>query len=378
MNFNKVVIPFLALLAMLSAAPLADDTQQQLRKIAADIQRLQKTIRSTSKEVETLNDELRERETRAAMLQKEIGAVNLSIGQLNRKLTTLTQERQQLTAAKKQQNAAIIAEINTSYRLGQEQTLKLILNQEDPEKVARALKYHDYFLKARSARLKAYLETLRSLEKVATAIEDNKQQLAEQRTQLAQQRQTLLAQQRQRQQLLVKLQQSMSSDEQRLNQLQVERKRLEAVIRELSEAIAAINLPSSLQPFSKQKGKMAWPTQGKLKQRFGSRRNTRINWDGWLIAAPEGASVKAIHHGRVVFADYLRGQGMLIILDHGDGYMSLYAHNQVLLKDTGDWVQQGEAIAKVGNTGGRQQAELYFEIRHNGRPTNPGNWLRST
>ena len=122
---------------------------------------------------------------------------------------------------------------------------------------------------------------------------------------------------------------------------------------------------------------MPWPAGNKLIKKFGNAKiDGKITWEGILISAKAGTSVEAIHHGRVVFSDYLRGHGLLVIVDHGDGYMSLYAHNQSLLKETGDWVSSGETISRVGNTGGQAQAGLYFEIRHQGKPTDPIKWCR--
>nr|WP_246341157.1 peptidoglycan DD-metalloendopeptidase family protein [Simiduia aestuariiviva] len=122
---------------------------------------------------------------------------------------------------------------------------------------------------------------------------------------------------------------------------------------------------------------MGWPTKGTLKARFGSNRaGNSLRWQGVLIGAPEGREVKAIHQGRVVFSEYMRGQGMLIIIDHGDNYLSLYAHNQVLYKETGDWVASGDVIARVGASGGQQDPNLYFEIRHAGKPVDPAHWCR--
>ncbi len=366
------------LAALLFEPCLADEQRERekLRQLSDKIKQLQQGIKHSSAELQTLNGQLQKNELRISSLQREIDGVTKSVGQLNHELQGLSARNERLSAARQQQEKAIAAEINANYRLGREQTLKLLLNQEDPEKVSRVMKYHDYFLQARAAKLSAYFDTLRELRQVETDIRAKKQRLLDNRTRLSQQKDALLAGQKKRQQVLGELRQSLQTDDQRLNQLLVERKRLESVIEQLEQATSSINLPSSLQPFAKLKGKLDWPTRGKLEKRFGSRRNTRIKWNGWLIAAPEGTMVKAIHHGRVVFADYLRGQGMLIIVDHGDGYMSLYAHNQVVLKETGDWVQPGEVIAKVGNTGGRQDTALYFEIRHKGRPTNPRNWLR--
>lgn len=120
---------------------------------------------------------------------------------------------------------------------------------------------------------------------------------------------------------------------------------------------------------------MPWPVQGKIRNFFGQRRNADLHWSGWLLGARQATEVAAVHYGRVVFADYLRGHGLLLIIDHGEGYLSLYAHNQVLLKDIGNWVSTGEIIARVGNTGGLESSALYFEIRHRGKAVDPKPWL---
>lgn len=372
-----LLVPALLLLVL----PSHGDEQEERRKLqqlGAKIQKLQQSIRSSSSAQRKINRELQQSEQWLSAIQAQMNALSSEIVKLGERQRVLTRQKAKLNRNKSQQKQAIISEVRAGYRLGREQTLKLLLNQEDPAKVSRVLKYHDYFLQARAEKFAAYMDTLRELEAVETELATNKDELVAKRNDLSRQRDKQLALKQQRQQVLAKLQASLKTDEQRLDRLLLERKRLEAVIRELGATISNINLPDSFQPFRSRKGEMTWPADGKVKHRFGSRRNTRMKWDGWLIAAAEGSDVAAIHHGRVVFADYLRGQGMLVIIDHGDGYMSLYAHNQVVLKETGDWVRQGEAIAKIGSTGGLQQSALYFEIRHNGRPTNPGSWLKRT
>ena len=123
------------------------------------------------------------------------------------------------------------------------------------------------------------------------------------------------------------------------------------------------------------KGKLRWPLNGRIAHRFGSARNGPIKWQGWLINANSGTEVKSVHQGRVVFSNYLRGFGLLLIIEHGNGYMTLYGHNQELLKDTGDSVQTNEVVARSGNTGGLDKSALYFEIRSQGKPANPKKWM---
>ena len=127
--------------------------------------------------------------------------------------------------------------------------------------------------------------------------------------------------------------------------------------------------------FTQRKGNLMWPVQGKVINSFGQQRQGSVTWDGLRIQAQSGSDVRAIHGGRVMYADSLPGQGLLLVLDHGDGFMSLYAHNDALLHESGEWVQPGDAIARVGNSGGEKEPGLYFEIRQNGEPVNPLPWL---
>ena len=162
-----------------------------------------------------------------------------------------------------------------------------------------------------------------------------------------------------------------------LKQLQLDQVELQRVLDMIEEALVNLELPDEYRAFGELRGDMPWPLQGKRRNRFGQSRNSgNLRWQGVTIAAPEGSTVQAIHHGRVVYADWLRGSGLLLILAHGDGYMSLYAHNQTLLREVGEWVSAGSAIATVGDSGGQQSAALYFEIRHNGKPQNPTRWCK--
>ena len=144
---------------------------------------------------------------------------------------------------------------------------------------------------------------------------------------------------------------------------------------ELMEGVVGDYIKKGL---SKLKGKLNWPTTGKLKDIYGKKRKTgRVRWNGVMIMARAGQDVKAVSHGRVAFAEFLRGYGLLLILDHGDGYMSLYGHNQTIYKEIGEWVETGETIASIGTSRGKKHSGLYFEIRYNGKPSNPVRWCRS-
>lgn len=366
------------LTVLLQASPSycgEQEEQAKLKKISRDIARLQESIKGDNQQLHHLAKSLKKNELAAAELSKKINALETNISQLNTELEQLYQRRSTLEASRKSQQTLIEQQITAAFHLGSEEPIKLLLNQENPAKVSRTLKYYDYFLKARGKKLAHYRDTLNQLQETEHSIATHQQELLDNRDDLKQQQLALTTQQQQRQKVLASLNQQIKASSQALGKLKTERSRLEKILAALQENLAKLSLPSSDKPFAAQRGKLPWPVAGRLSKSFGSKRHSHITWDGWLLSAKAGTPVKSIHHGRVVFSDYLRGHGLLMIIDHGDNYMSLYAHNQVLLKETGEWVLTGETIAKVGNTGGKIDYALYFEIRHKGKPSNPKRWL---
>ncbi len=368
----------LLILLLAAACPaLAGEKEdrQKLQQIGKDILKLEESVKGDSKEQQRLAKELKNTELDAARLNQAIHELEAQLVKLDGELQQLQSQKSSLEKSRQAQQELIAKQMTAAYRLGNEESIKLLLNQEDPNKVSRTLKYYDYFLKARAEKVEQYLQTMAELNRVETGIDERQAALTQRRATLAEQQQKLEKNLRVRSEVLVRLDRQITNSKQALKQLHSERKRLETVIRTLEESIAKLVSPTNTEPFNRRKGKLPWPVKGTLSQYFGATRTADITWNGWLLKANEGTPVHAVHHGRIIFSDYLRGHGMLVIIDHGDGYMSLYAHNQVLLKVTGDWVQTGEPIARVGNSGGQRDHALYFEIRHNGRPTNPKSWL---
>lgn len=379
MPITQLVISVL-LAAMLISPTLASEKsdRNKLDKIQRDILDLQKTIKGTGAQQGTLNNELKDSEVVSAEINLNIITLEKQLADLQIELKSLNKDQVNLETSRKNQEALIVNQIKSAYRLGNDESIKLLLNQEDPETISRTLKYYGYFLRARSEKLNDYRKTLQALKDVETAITDRHTRLLANRSILEEQKQRLSIRQQQRRKVLAQLNQTINTSQQRLNKLKREQNKLESVLKALREGIEHLSLPSTNKPFVDRKGKLSWPVSGRLTQYYGAPRNTDIRWNGWLLKAKEGSPVKAIHHGRVIFSDYLRGHGLLMIIDHGGGYMSLYAHNQVLLKEIGEWVLTGESIAKVGNSGGQKDHALYFEIRHNGKPTNPKLWLQKS
>ena len=243
--------------------------------------------------------------------------------------------------------------------------------------MARVLAYYRYFFQARNELVARYRETLRQLQELEQRIAGTLDQLAGQQATLEEQQAQLVTAQASREQAVAQLSDSIHSKAEQLRQMEQDRKELESLIAAIERAVADLDVPDDYQPFESARGKMPWPLAGKRANNYGRPRNDgKMRWQGVVIPAKEGTSVTAIHHGRVVYADWLRGSGLLLIIDHGDGYMSLYAHNQSLLREVGEWVKAGTSISTVGNSGGQEESALYFEIRHQGKPTNPGLWCK--
>jgi len=243
--------------------------------------------------------------------------------------------------------------------------------------VSRTLTYYRYFLEARQERLAAYRATLTELTATSASIDRTLASLRTRREELTVQRSRLDGAQREREQALARVTASISNKSQELKQKQESRKELESLLAAIETAIDKLDMPSNYQDFAAARGAMPWPLDGKPSNRFGRSRNEgKMRWQGITIPAKAGTTVRAIHHGRVVYADWLRGSGLLLIVDHGDGYMSLYAHNQSLLRDVGEWVSAGTPVSTVGDTGGQGRNALYFEVRHKGKPVDPSQWCR--
>jgi len=261
--------------------------------------------------------------------------------------------------------------------MGREPLVKLLLNQQQPDQLARVLRYQEYFQKARTLRISNILATLEELRRVTEEVISAQQELAQRQQAVRQQSQELESAHLSRQQALSALQQSMGKKQQEISKLEEDAQRLDQLLKDMSQALSDIPANPMGQPFGALAGNLPWPAEGRHRVSFGRPREAGLTWNGVIIDAPEGALIRAIHPGRVVFAEWLRGYGLIIILDHGDGFLTLYGHNQSLLRDVGDWVLAGETLALAGDSGGRTSAGVYFEIRRNGSPVNPASWCSS-
>jgi len=370
----------------LGAAPLMQasraGTQEQK---AAELQRLRErmgALRQRLSEARStrsgLEEQLRTTEVRSGRLAAELRDIERSLDAKAKRLTELRTEKRRVIQGLTSQRTALAAQVRATYMMGRQDYLKILLNQEDPATLGRALTYHGYFSKARAARIHALQQRLERLAHLEDAIRLETNALTQLQERKSERRKELQAEHDNRQEVLARLRQEITQGGRELQRLSENEKQLQRLLDALRDMFA--DIPGSLDqhtPFASLKGKLPWPVRGPLRFSFGEpRSHGTLKWQGVLISAAPGDTVRAVYHGRVAFADWLRGQGLLLIIEHGDGFMSLYGHNQSLLKETGDWVDPGDPIAIAGDTGGPGEPGLYFAIRRKGVPLNPSAWCR--
>lgn len=370
-----------ALLAVLSvtAAGQSDEekTHAQLQTLKAEISRINREIGSASKRRDSLQSQLKKAEEAQAQLAQDIAEARRGSTDQQEELRVLRKEMQSLRAARDEQQARIAVELRTAWQMGQQGQIKILLNQESPDTVARVMAYYRYFFQARNELLEEFRNTLLAMDQTQQRIDATIDELAQRERMLKTKQQQLAAAQRERQLAVAQLNESIQGKGARLKQLEADQAELQKLLSAIREAVVNLRVPENYQAFRAAKGKMPWPVPGRASARFGNPRNQgKMRWQGVTIPAEAGTPVKAIHHGRVVYADWLRGMGLLLIIDHGEGYMSLYAHNQSLLREVGEWVTADTPISTVGDSGGQSQPALYFEVREKGKPVNPASWCR--
>jgi septal ring factor EnvC (AmiA/AmiB activator) len=366
-----------ALLLLPLQAIAAEDEKAKLAELKNAITSLEKQLNKRDKDKSKLAAELKKNEIAASASSRKIRLLNSKIRSRNAKLADLGKQQTELKLGIKKQNSVVSEQLATAYKMGAQEPIKLLLNQEDPQQLARLFKYYNYVVDARNEKIAQYMGDVEQLSTVRNQVSEEKRLLSSAKVELEEDRQELLANNKRRQSTLKQLNASLQSDKSKLDKLLKQRTALEELLKNVRSVVKkmALKTPPGGQSFVSQKGQLSWPLKGKVAHSFGSTRSGSLNWDGWLISAQIGEPVAAVHDGQVIFSNYMRGFGLLIILNPGDGYMSLYAHNEELLKDTGDWVLSNETISRAGDTGGLNKPALYFEIRKKGQPADPKQWL---
>ncbi len=348
-----------------------------------ELTRLGERINHVRASLELARGEMDDVQRHKRVIERDIGRVLRSLKELSAelqkqqaRLARLEQQRQQRKADLSVQRETFTKQMRAAYAMGRQERLKILLNQQDPYQLSRVWTYYAYFNHARGVQIKALEASLRDLRGVEDEVAETKTRLATLYQHRQVEKKALQTRRRERTAVIAALDADIHGKAQHLKVLRDDEAHKRQLLESLREALADIPAESGYgKPFEQSKGELPWPSQGQIVTPFGGpRKVAKLRWGGVVIAAKEGDEVRAISHGRVAFADWLRGFGLLTIIDHGDGYMSLYGYNQSLYKEIGDWVDAGELIASVGNTGGRREAGLYFEIRYDGRPIDPLRW----
>jgi murein hydrolase activator len=357
------------------AEPTPEAKQAELRQVRGRIESIRKAINEDVQRRDAVTMQLKDTELEIQAAQQRLEATRAERLATERKLRDLRAEQ---AAAEKQVGAereALADELRVAYLNGQDERLKLLLNQQDPATLGRMLAYYSYFGQARANRISAIRDHLAHLELLAERIAGEVARLDALESQRASEVARLAQARDRRSQTLASLQSQIKSRGDQLSRLERDARTLERLVEQLRRAMEDFPVLAQ-QPFERVKGKLPWPAKGKLLARFGQlRAGGPLKWQGLLIATPRGAQVRAPFHGRVVYADWLPGMGLLLVLDHGNGYMSLYGHNEQLFRAVGDQVAPGDLMSSAGDSGGNANAGLYMEIRKGGQPLDPQAWL---
>lgn len=372
--FRMIVLCCL-LIGQLTQVSWADE-QDDLAKLQQEINKLQSWLKKTESEHDKLNQQLKLSDEKIGGIAKKIDATRNQLNSERSRLKKLKTEQSQLRVLKSEQKQQLAKQISGAQKLGNQGSIKVLLNQDDPQQISRMLKYYEYFNQARMANIQTLIENLKRLNNIESEILTQQNRLIKTESALLKKNKQLNSEKQRHKKLLISLERERQKTSNNLSQKQKDRKRLQALIAEVATLLDNSPRKEDARPIKSLKGKLPRPAKGSILKAFGNKNvQARTTWQGWLIKGYEGAAINAIHHGRVVFSDWLRGFGLLLIVDHGDGYLSLYARNQSLLKSVGDWVYQGENIATLGASGGFKEPRLYFEIRYNGIPQDPAVWL---
>ncbi|OIR19372.1 murein hydrolase activator EnvC precursor [mine drainage metagenome] len=366
-----VLLPLLLLTGTAHAAQ-ADDLEKLRKRIAALQQEFDKTSESKSE----VADGLRESERAISDSNRRLHELAQQQQAANRELASLQQRAAAMDKELQGQQAMLGRLLYQQYLDGGDQEyLKLLLNNNDPNQVAREFRYYEYIARDRAATLKSLRNGLAQLQTVTDQVNRKRAEISDLRVEEQGQRQHLEQDRRARQQVLNKIALQLKQQRREIGRLQHNENRLSQLIDKLAHALPDVHTDNA--PFKSLRGKLVLPIKGRISNKFGARRpESTMAWTGWFLRATPNQPVKAVAAGQVVYADWLRGFGNLLIIDHGQGYMSLYGNNETLYKQVGDSLRSGDVIATVGSSGGNQDSGLYFELRFEGKPFDPGKWVR--
>jgi len=352
------------------------EAEIRLKRLKTEITDLKKELENTRKSYSREQDLLKAADLRIQANALELRKLESSRTGHEQALADLHAERSDYLKSINKRKDLLASQMMAAYRLGRESRLKLVLNQDSPALLSRTIAYFDYFNRSQATQIQELKQVLQTLDQMQIKINMELSALDGVQINLQAVVDKMLNQRNERQIIIDDLSQQIGGEETRLNELMQNSRDLETLLEKLSNVLA--DIPADLGKHTgpaELKGKMAMPVKGQVEHAYGHPRPGGLHWQGWLVAAETGSEVRAIAYGRVAFSDWLRGYGLLMIIDHGDGFMSLYGNNESLLHEVGDWVERGGTISTVGNSPANG-AGLYFEIRKNSKALDPAVWLK--
>lgn len=354
-----------------------EESEAKLDKLKAGIKKMTNWLFQANDEKTGLNKELKKNELKINQLSKNIRSSRNLIELNKSELVSLKGQLEELKTKLKTHQRFLEKQIQVAYFQEDHSKIKLLLNTDNPQDIARQLRYFDFIKDARKEKIDETLNLLQSIKKAESNIQQKTEDLEQQTKRLESQKLDLSQTLKKKHQLLSKLEKDIKSNTQQLEKMQADQARLKSLLEELEASLVNITLPSDSAPFSQQKSKLPWPSHGKVVAEYGSGvANGKLTLNGIRFETKDNDAVTSVYSGRVIFANWIRGFGLLVIVDHGGQYMSLYGNNKSLTKETGDWVRVGETIAISSESTTSQETGLYFEIRKQGKPLNPRQWLR--
>ncbi len=366
-----------AVLCALFAGPAAvadQDPEKELRQVRERIEELQRGVRRDTDRRDALSGQLRDAEENVRGARVRLREVRRRLAESDARLEELTNERERHERALREQRAALASQLRAAYMGGREEQLKLLLSQEDPAAFGRMMVYYSYLGRARAGRIQEIQSLVAALEQALAAENGERERLASLEADSRRKLSAVDAARAERTKALRAVSAQIRSQSDAIAKLRREAAALEKLLADLRKALRDLP-PTAGQAFEKVRGRLAWPVSGRITARYGQPRGGGLKWNGVMIETGRGTEVRALYEGRIAYADWLPGMGLLLIIDHG-GYMSLYAHNEQLFKSVGDRVEGGEVVAAVGDSGGRSQPGLYLEIRRGAQPLDPVPWFR--
>ena len=374
---RKSLLAFFVAACTAQPALAAEDAASELGEVVRRLNALDTWIDDAGRRLANQQKRLSSADRGIAEVAARTRALGTQVAAAAADLEGLAAQREQLKARRLTQADYIAEHLRAGWRLSGGAFVKALLNQEDPAVYERMIRYHGYFANARADATAEYRATLSTLSESERELRQQRDSLQAARQTLDNERATLLRERGKRRELIAGLRTDLSDKGREREQLESSRERLAALIADLERQAAH----AAAEPVGEglgMAGDLPWPVEGQVRRRFGEvRASGRMRWQGMLIQAPLGSDIRAVAAGHVVFADWLRGFGLLAIVDHGDDHMSLYGYADVLHKRAGDRVEGGEIIATIGQSGGQADVGLYFEIRQSGEPIDPRLWLQS-